>query len=293
MPIMQIRSAVGVCVFAGGAMGCGPQSLDATPSPAPSAAPADPAPAHQTPAPDDPLPESEPGPPDASAPKATQVEAQTANVPAADALPPWRDFTRVAKEGPWRAPARASSRAWIDTDHAVAVVRTERGEGMDAVWRITLIRLARSSDGWTADGTAQIEQWNAYEDLREGSISVHLRVEDIDDDGKPEVLTRHRLAWMCGGGGATQKRTLVIVNTDRALTEAAYIDLDEEIYNAADVGRERFDDRTSDGHRDLVVTWRSTYEGKADGKRERVFAWDSSDRFVGAERPTGEQQTCE
>ena len=209
-------------------------------------------------------------------------------------LPPWQAFTDPTRDDHWRAPAKASAREWLDDAHAVAVVRSEQGEGEEQRWRISLVRVAREGDAWVFDGMRELERWTAFEELeRDGSIAVNLRVEDLDDDGAKEVATRHNLAWMCGGGGPTQKRTLVISNDDATLSEAAYVDLDEALASAEVFGRETFEDRDHDGHPDLVVTWKTVIEGEPDEVSEKVFAWKrSDDRYADAKRPVGEDDYC-
>jgi hypothetical protein len=210
-------------------------------------------------------------------------------------LPPWKPFMSAAAQGPWKRPAPASKRRWLDDDRAVAVVRSERGQGHDASWRIVLVRLKRAGDEWAGDGIAELETWSAHEELgRDGTIAVNLQVEDFDDDGAQEIRSRHRLAWMCCGAGATEKRTLVMTNDDAILSEAAYLDLDAVIYRGATRGRERYEDRNGDGHRDLVVEWVMTDEEDPTERGEDVHVWQSArDRYERARRPRGEDCYCE
>ena len=99
---------------------------------------------------------------------------------------------------------------------------------------------------------------------------------------------------MCCGAGATARRTLVVVNDDARLSEAAYLQLDEVIYRGGTTGTERFEDRDADGHRDLVVKWTAAYEGEPTQRGETVHAWKAAgDRFHGARRPRGEECYCE
>ncbi len=209
-------------------------------------------------------------------------------------LPPWSAFQSVVKRDGWGTPAKASNRTWLDNTRAVAAVRTRQGEGEDAKWRVTLVRLSWDGNVWATAGTRELENWFYLEEIeRDGTIAVNLRVDDVDDDGTKEMVARFRLNWMCCGAGATAKRTLVILNDDESMSEAAYVDLDESIYRGGTTGRERFEDRDGDGHRDLVVTWKASYEGEPEESGERVHAWTTKDRYKGARRPRGEECICD
>jgi len=158
-----------------------------------------------------------------------------------------------------------------------------------------LIRLSWEDQAWEPAGTHEIQTWTSLEDLeRDGTIAVNLQVADIDDDGSKEILARFRLAWMCCGAGATGRRTLVVVNDDQAMSEAAYVHLDELIYRGGTTSKHRFEDRDHDGHRDLVVQWTAVYEDEDEERGETVYAWKvEQDRFKGARRPRGEACVCE
>jgi len=225
-----------------------------------------------------------------------ESRGQTRETPVAKLeLPAWSRFTAAAKHGEWKAPAKASSRVWLDDVRAVAVVRTQKGSGDSASFRVSLVRLKQESEVWAPAGIREIETWNAHDELgRDGTIAVNLRVQDVDDDGENEVLARFRLDWMCCGAGATARRTLVVLNDDAELSEAAYIHLDESIYRGATTGKERFEDRNNDGHRDLVVKWKAVYEGEPDDSGENVHTWMAKqDWFKSARRPSGEGCMCE
>lgn len=287
-------------------LGCRAASTEPTPrvaaaTPAASTSPDEPARAEPTPA------EPEPAPAEATTAEPTrgtdrEITRSTgqgpaeANEPVAEgSLPEWSAFHAAAREDGWGSPAKASQRVALGTDGAVAIVRLSQGEGDDARWRIVAVRLRREAEAWAPAGTHRLEEWSAHPDLgRDGSIAVNLRVDDVDTDGELELVTRYRLDWMCCGAGATTKRTLVILNDDARLTEAAYLDLDEEVYFGGTKGRERFEDRDADGHADLVVSWTSTREGEPPGTGEQVHAWTKErDAFERALRPQGEECICE
>lgn len=211
------------------------------------------------------------------------------------ALPEWSDFEPAAATDGWSKPAKASTRERLGPHRAVAVIRTEQGEAEDARWRITAVRLEWDGAAWQPAGARELQRWSAHEDLgRDGKIAVNLRVDDVDDDGELEILTRFKLDWMCCGGGATHRRTLVIVNDDPKMSEAAYLDLDEEIYIGGTVGKERFEDRNADGHGDLIVAWKSTIADEPPDEGEHVHQWrPRGNRFEGARRPDPEECSCE
>ncbi len=210
-------------------------------------------------------------------------------------LPDWPAFTAAARDGEWDSPARASKRTPLGGDAAIAIVRTQKGKGEAAEWRISLVRLERDEGAWKPAGSRVLESWSAHPVLeRDGTIAARLRVEDFDADGQLEVSIRYRLSWMCCGAGATTRRTLVVLNDDETLSESAYLHLDEEVYFGGTKGREGFEDRNEDGHPDLVVSWSATYDDEPPEKGERVHEWlERGDRFKGAKRATGEECTCE
>lgn len=205
------------------------------------------------------------------------------------ALPPWKAFTSAGHDGDWTAPNKATSREWLGEDAAVAVIRTGTPEGRS--WRLSVVRLGRDGHQWSVTGVKTIHEWDTFEDLgRDGSVSVHLETGDFDDDGGLEIAVRYRLPMMCRAVGASVIRNLVILSDDEELSEAAYVELDSEIYRGKRIGRERFEDRNDDGHADLVIAWRWTSDEGDDDRGEYVHLWQpNSDAFAGAERPVDEE----
>jgi hypothetical protein len=179
-------------------------------------------------------------------------------------------------------------------DSAIAVMRTEQQDGSHKTWRISLIRLERSREIWTETGVRTLLTWAEHDQLkRDGTLAVYLHVSELEQDQQLEILARFKLLYMCCGGGETEKRTLVILNNDPDLSEAAFVDLDARNYHSSVTGREQFTDRNGDRHSDLVIARTDRFEDSVTHD-EITYLWDpSSDQFSEAKRLVGDDCHCE
>lgn len=257
----------------------GPGAAESTTAPAakaeqPATPEPQPAPDSDTAAPEADEP-TEPSPPIALTP------AQLA--PGVDA-PSNKVILGLARSRGLQNPAVAAKPVGVGPRAYVSAVRTRQGE--PARYALELLYLdipeAEGSE-WSLDedGHHRLHDWKdeGWSDKPE-FIAVTLIAEDLDADGRAEVLARFRYEEMRGGGGLNTSTDMAILNL-QPFGEAFRANLHHVVTVFETKGKASFPDHDGDGHPDLLIESRELEEGKQVSQREARWLWDAaSDSYL-------------
>ncbi len=219
-------------------------------------------------------------------------ESSAPGVESSKAAPSWTAILKLARASGIEQPVGRGPRLAIDERRLVvaivhaardpekdcspqrvrlsALLIERRPEGLELVARRQLYDAARTGYVDTVeflrsmdDELDEVEAARApsFRELAE-RIVVSARSEDVDGDGRDELLLRYAWSENCPGGGMMDYRNLAILDP-QALALQTNLGVEATISEKTGV-RFRFVDIDGDGHADLKGAQYSDYEGEED-----------------------------
>jgi|GEM_PF-6542481 hypothetical protein len=156
-------------------------------------------------------------------------------------------------------------------DQTALIAIRRQGKRWKRLWKFVLKRPIDTM----GEDRSQLSSCNVHAEKEERvRPKVHLRVLDVDKDGKLEAIIRVADCIIHRAVGDATERRLYIVNLGMKRTLALKADLDYATISWSARGRETFVDTNKDGHPDVTIRRRSTTEAsKQTTISRKTYIW--------------------